>query len=183
MKWIILAGVFCSWFVMTGAAARAVERDGDLQRLSSCRQISDPDHRLRCFDDASAFLDALGAEKRRDASAAPINAASNPSSRDEDHDRAARFGSDDLARAAEEDEITELRATAVDIREDGRGKLIVELDNGQVWRQLAGDTNSLRIRRDKNGDGRDVIIKKRSLGAYALRMTTAKRSILVRRVR
>lgn len=59
-------------------------------------------------------------------------------------------------------------------------RLEVHLANGQVWRQIKGDTQEIRASLRKN---RTVDIEKSSLGGYRLRLNEMNRIIRVRRVR
>jgi hypothetical protein len=203
---VFLTGLFASY----PSQAQPSATSDELRDVASCRQIPKARDRLRCFDKTTEFLKGVasseaandtidGAESSSLASAVENNApasaeaetiaaAKSPDTPDDYDaengvDPVASFGAEDLLREDEGDRLKELRAVATVIRQDQRGKFIIELDNGQVWRQLPGDTKTLRVRRDREGDGHDVVIRKRSLGAYALRLTTAKRSILVRRVK
>ena len=59
-------------------------------------------------------------------------------------------------------------------------RLEVHLANGQVWRQINGDTQTLRASLKKN---QTVDIEESSLGGYKLRLNEMRRTIRVRRVR
>jgi hypothetical protein len=99
----------------------------------------------------------------------------------EEIDPDASFGAENLVKDERERQ-KELRGVTASITTNKIGKYIIVLDNGQVWRQLQGDSNKLRVRRGAEA-GQGVIIKRRAMGAYALRLANAKTSILVRRVR
>ncbi len=208
MKVLALSAVIVFTGLASGQAALALQpaEDDGLREIASCRQVTKARDRLRCFDRATAFLEpeAVAAStpagednveppsfasvndaepdgaETSSVSAAPAPGQAAPADGDA-IDPVASFGAEDLVPEDREQQLKELRAVATSISTDRRGKFIIELDNGQIWRQLSGDTKTLRVRPDK--DVHEVIIKKRSLGAYALRLTSAKRSILVRRVR
>lgn len=165
----------------TFASALQPPMGEELSQVASCREIPKAKARLKCFDRTTQFLDGpIAPVEEALAGKAQLLTQNAP---DGDQDRIAGFGAEDLVIEDRDGPLKELRAIATSITRDARGKYSVELENGQIWRQLQGDGNTLRVRKDKSGKGHNVIIKKRSLGAYALRMTTAKRSILVRRVR
>lgn len=180
--------------VSLAATAQSPGADG-LRDIASCRQIPKAGDRLRCFDRTTEFLeeasaplaavDAENAGEPEQSTGADIAEASpTAGSYDNDGvDPVAGFGAEDLAPDEDTVQLKELRVVATSISQNARGKYIFELENGQVWRQIQADTNTLRVRRKNAQSGHDVIIRKRALGAYSLRLTTAKRSVLVRRVR
>lgn len=71
--------------------------------------------------------------------------------------------------------IEQVEATVTDVRESAGKKLIVVLDNGQVWRQQ--DNKTLRL---ENGEA--VIVRKASLGSFLLEKESGSRSIRVKLV-
>lgn len=189
---LIAGAVFLLNIGVETSSAQSLSEE-QLRAIASCREIPKSKHRLRCFERttevlqqfapfaaAEAGADAEGSETSSSAVAGVASA--DPYIDDEEFDPAASFGAEDLI-PDEENEIKELRAVAVAVSQNKRGKYIIRLANGQVWRQLQSDTNKIRFRPDKAEGGHDVIIKKRSLGSYSLRTTSAKRSILVRRVK
>ncbi len=184
--------------VAPSLAAGPSDPDG-LRDIASCRGISKSKARLRCFDRATKFLDeapervtqgeqaVAATDTPAVAAVAPVAAlpagAPPPASYDaEEVDPDASFGAENLVKKDGRERKKELRAVTVSITTNKIGKYTVVLDNGQVWRQLQGDSNKLRVRRGAES-GQGVIIKRRAMGAYALRLTNAKTSILVRRVK
>jgi len=180
-------------FVTPSLAAGPSEPDG-LRDIASCRGISKSKARLRCFDRATKFLDeaqgqlAQGeqAATATDAPAAvaalPAGAPPSASYDAEEVDPDASFGAENLVKKDGRERKKELRGVTASITTNKSGKYFIVLENGQVWRQLQGDSNKLRVRRGAES-GQGVIIKRRAMGAYALRLTNAKISILVRRVK
>ena len=59
-------------------------------------------------------------------------------------------------------------------------RLVVELENGQVWRQINGDTQEIRVSLRRN---QTVNISESSLGGYQLRLNEIRRTIRVERIR
>lgn len=166
------------------AQAQIIAEETTLSDIASCRQITKSNDRLRCFDRATKFLDETTmTPHQKTADKTVLESDTANATTDLAIDPVARFGAEDLLREDQGEQLENLRAVATTIRTNKLGKFIIELDNGQIWRQLSGDTKTLRVRRDKDGTGHDVIIKKRSLGAYTLRLTTSKKSILVRRIK
>ena len=62
----------------------------------------------------------------------------------------------------------------------GYRKLQVRLANGQIWRQIRGDVQEIRVNVGRNPT---VDIAESSLGGYRLRLNEIRRTIRVRRVR
>ena len=59
-------------------------------------------------------------------------------------------------------------------------RLEVELENGQVWRQIKGDTQHIRVDLSRN---RTVDIEESSLGGYKLQLNEMRRTVRVERVK
>ena len=181
---VLLTGAFAMAF----DAAAQTAGPAQLSEIASCREIPKAMDRLRCFDRTTEILEpattaiaATAEDGEDDVAAAVISEDDNEG--ENRSDLVAGFGAEDLVVQDADKQLKELRAIATEITKDRRGKFVITLDNGQIWRQLSSDTKTLRVRKNKGGDGHDVILKKRSLGAYTLRLTTAKRSILVRRIK
>ena len=188
----IIAGAASLFVFTTGAALAQSPSDDELRAIASCREIPKSKDRLRCFERTTEILqpyapfaaaDDDADDDGKDKKPRTAVAAATPNYDDDRADPVASFGAEDMVQEDDDKRLKELTAVAVSITQNKQGKYIIALDNGQVWRQLPSDSNKLRVRKDKEGDGHDVIIKKRSLGAYALRLTTAKKSILVRRIK
>jgi hypothetical protein len=58
-------------------------------------------------------------------------------------------------------------------------RLLVTLTNGQVWRQIKGDTQIIRVDLDRN---QTVDIAQSSLGGYKMRLNELRRTIRVERL-
>lgn len=161
--------------VAHGAAAQ-----GLASGVIECREIRDDSDRLACFDAlASGFSadDVMADASLNKAEAAPPQPVLTPEE---------RFGAADLPKTAsekrEEEDIKSLTASVVDIGRNGRGKYVVVLANGQVWRQLSADTTKLRI--PKSGaEGMSAEIKRRMLGAHSLYLNGENRGIRVERIK
>jgi hypothetical protein len=59
-------------------------------------------------------------------------------------------------------------------------RLLVTLENGQVWRQIKGDTQQVRVDLKRN---QTVDIEESSLGGFKLRLNEMRRTIRVERVK
>lgn len=62
----------------------------------------------------------------------------------------------------------------------GYRKLQVRLENGQIWRQIKGDVQDIRVSVGRNPT---VDISESSIGGYKLRLNEIKRTIRVQRIR
>jgi hypothetical protein len=180
-------------FAAPSMAAGPSEPNG-WRDIASCREISKSKARLRCFDRATRFLDetleraaqatqteSQGGKDTTSVAALPVGVNPTASYDAEEVDPDASFGAENLVKK-DRNRKKQLRAIATSITTSKSGKYIIVLENGQVWRQISGDTNKLRVRRGAES-GQEVVIKKRSLGAHALLLSNSKLSILVRRVK
>lgn len=149
--------------------------------LVECRGISDNSDRLECFDQLANALDAENLpvsafmEGGEDLPVEPVLTAEE------------RFGSEDLPQTVERkrkerEKLKSLTAAVVDIGRNGRGKYVVILDNGQVWRQLNADTNRLRVPK-AGAEGMSAEVKRKKLGGHSLYLNGDNRSIRVERIK
>ena len=93
------------------------------------------------------------------------------------------FGSN-AAIAVKEDgppEITEISATVIEYAKNAHGKSLFILDNGQVWKQIDGDSSEL-FRRSSDPDMK-ITIEKAIMGSFSLRVEGRTGIIKVRRVK
>ncbi len=88
-----------------------------------------------------------------------------------------------MARQTSEDEDDDdkdaITVAIADFAKTNTGRLVIVLQNGQVWRQVEGDTQDLNLSR---GRKLTAEVWNSSLGGYKLRITEAKRTIRVRRL-
>jgi hypothetical protein len=136
--------------------------------LITCRQIEDIALRVSCYDD---FVDARF----------PME--SNESVKTESGtipDAQSLFGTNDAEakRLVETslaiEQIDNIVATVTDVQESSTRKVVITLENGQVWRQLDNHRLSLKA-------GQSVIIRKASLGSFMLEKESGSRAIRVKR--
>lgn len=85
-------------------------------------------------------------------------------------------------RRGADEPATRVAATAVNFRFIGYERLLVELDNGQVWRQIDGDRVSVE-RALRNVESFDVEMWATKLGGYRMRILPLNRTIRVERLR
>lgn len=143
----------------------------------ACLDIADDAERLACLDRAAKELKETRILRGADA-------------RSEELERApvveteAQFGTDGMERTIEERQSGKLRqieAKVAEARIYQRKKVILTLDNGQIWRQLQSDSTSIPFSR--KGHVYSVRIKRGPLGNYMLFVDNLKRGIRVERIK
>ena len=145
------------------------------ESMTECRQIEDIVERVSCYDDIvdSRYpADSRAGVETNKPPASPESAAIP--------DALSLFGTHDseAKRIVENslaiEQISQIEATVVNVRESASMKLTVVLDNGQIWRQL--DNQPMRLK-----SGETVIVRKASLGSFLMEKKSGGRSIRVKR--
>lgn len=166
----------------------AVFADALRDELGVCRDLTDDDARLICYDSAvdrsrqsadSGPRPAPAAPAAPPAPAAPAGAAAASSA-------AANLSQEDLfGKSGDEVERTvqeatgsapldSLSATVTKLQKYSYDKVLITLDNGQVWKQVDGSNVRLRV-------GDTVEIERASLGSFMLKKQGSKRTMRVSR--
>lgn len=184
--------------------ALAGPKEDVLHDFSLCADIGNDASRLACFDSLTQRVKAL---VPRPAVAPAPNVASAPPpapSRKEQesgfgHDMGSQaatmpsqqttpeqFGSDRLPPPPQESanapaELDKITAGVSDVAFTPFGKFIVFLDNGQIWRQLEGDSGHAHFR--KNPKSNKVTISRGLLGSYNLTVNDSNALFKVTRVK
>lgn len=156
-------------------------RAQSLDEILECRSIAADLERLRCFDDTSEPAEgaqSANAEADGDSRSLAKVASSDPQSPEYS------FGAEDLPQIRKESGkgLNTLRAKLVGLGFTQSGRYMITLDNGQVWRQITGDTDRLYLPNASDG-GIPIIIKRGLLGSHMLRPISSKRSIRVERIK
>ncbi len=203
MKSIGFVALF-AFFAVT--AAKTDPRDDALSAMLRCSGIADRAQRLACYDSASAR--APGALNMP--SAAPVMASAVPppappvvprrkrSSSFMDklfgggpkrapQTTVAQFGSESIANggghaypiAMDGDRIDQISARVVSYQFN-EGYLIVNLDNGQVWRQTPDGNPIGRLSRPALAYS--AVISRGSAGSYGMKLSDVARIVPVRRI-
>ena len=179
-----------SFAILAMTLPAAASADALRDELRVCRDLPDDDARLICYDaavdrsrqstysrPAPAAEPSPPAAPREPAAAPAATAASGAAAGLSQEDL---FGktSDEVERTVEEAtgdaRIDSLSATVTKLQEYTWDKVLITLDNGQVWKQI--DASSLRLR---VGDA--VEIERASLGSFMLKKKGSKRSMRVSR--
>lgn len=177
-------------FLSSGTATHA---DSLQDELRLCRDLTDDDARLICYDAAMDRneQDAYGrpaSASTKQPGPAPVGAANAAAGAGAAAATGAEvslsqedlFGksSDEVERTVElvtgDQRIDGLSATVTRLQQYGYDKALITLDNGQIWKQVDGSNLRLRV-----GDA--VNIERASLGSFMLRKQGSKRSMRVSR--
>ncbi len=144
--------------------------------LTECRQIDDIEKRVTCYDEVVDSRYRSESREAADAIAPPA-----PAGDREVPDAQSLFGTDDaearqiVETTLEIEQIDRIEAAVSGVRKSAGDKMIVTLDNGQVWRQLDSKTLYLKT-------GEVVIIRKASFGSFLLEKKSGSRSIRMKRI-
>ena len=143
----------CISLVLFAGPAHA-DRAGDaLSEFTRCAGIALSSERLACFDTAAQRL-------------------ANPAT------RAEGFGKPPPPRP---DEVTQIRATVLELAKTARGRAVFILDNGQTWRQIDGDDTD--VREPLPGKTMKVTIAAALLNSYSLTIEGRNGLIKVQRLK
>lgn len=167
---------------LTGAAmaspAGAQDRADPYAR---CAAIDAADDRLACFDETYARSGELRdarerqiAERREEEFGLSVQERGELREQQADGEKAAQ-----VAREAEDEEDEPaLVAQIVEVAQDDAGRTVVQLDNGQVWRQTSGSTLRNRVRQ-----GWTATVTRHWSGAYEMRFDERSGYLRVERIR
>ncbi|MEQ1724915.1 MAG: hypothetical protein ABL882_03195 [Sphingopyxis sp.] len=167
MKYIFLGAAVLS-FIPASAFAQDAEapRAAVLQQLYDCRAITDTAERLACYDARVTALQT--AETARD-----IRVVDREQVREAQRglfgislagiDRIFGGGDGDEDSADDNEVVQQIEATLSAVANNGLGKWVYTLDNGQVWIQTDGTTSGRSPR-----VGQHVVIRRGLLGSFTL---------------
>jgi hypothetical protein len=139
--------------------------------LRACAAIADPGARLSCYDRLAG--------RAVPSSAAPIPQPPLPPP----PTQAADFGADTLPQAQPapiaRSRLESITAVVTDISFDPKGHFTVTLSNGQMWRQIEGDTVNVPLKKDLT---RTATISRAILWSYSIRFNNPRGLFKVVRV-
>ena len=160
--------ISASLLFVLAAATPAMAQDALSSQLTACVQITGVLQRLACYDRVAHSLGPVPVPR-----SAPVQRAAPPPVAYAPPIAAAPpvaappigLGSERLPRTASAAprRAQELTAAITGISFDARGRFTITLDNGQVWRQLEGDTAMLQGARNSTAR-----ISRGALGSYDL---------------
>jgi len=158
-------GLACAaCFLVAGAgepaAAQATSQGALPEAIRQCMTVRNSVERLACYDTAAARL------------AAGVTSQATP---EEMFGIQAQHNRTQPAAAPERAEVTSIEARVARLRETKDGSVLIDLDNGQVWRQEDSATLLLKV-------GDVVTISRGALKSFRL-STPTKRSARVKRIR
>ncbi len=151
------------------AASTSVMADEEfVSSVIECRSVLSVEQRLQCYD--SIVDDRLGSGNTTATSRTAVPAATATAAATVAEES---FGLPPLGK--DDDRLDRIEATIVKLSKTASGKVSVGLDNGQTWRQTT--SSSLRL-----SEGDEVVIRRRTLGAYSMSKPDTSRSMRVKRV-
>jgi hypothetical protein len=175
-RWVIAAA---GAVVLSGTAfASAKAAEQTTEALLACADESDNAQRLRCFDAVVVNLRKASPAPVATAPAASVApsavAAAAPASPAPTAEQ--KFGARGDIKPARHEDLSELNGTVTALGTKPHGELVVTLDNGQVWAEIATGSK-VKL---KTGD--TVKIERGALGSYTL-LAPNGRSSKVTRIR
>jgi hypothetical protein len=171
------------FMVGVGGAAGAAAPETLAADVGNCAVLTDSKIRLACYDGLAAQLKAASAPAAQTGKGDWYNPVSwfgkdaPPSA----GGTAADFGTESIAKPeapVKAAEISRIAATIAKIDYSTIGRFIVTLDNGQVWRQIEGDSTRLR----SSAFGAKITISRGLFGTFNLVIDDSKALYKVMRV-
>jgi hypothetical protein len=136
-----------------------------LAEVAKCADVADSTDRLKCFDRAAALAKSAlapssqpAAEKRSFLDWFGFSKPPSPPKTPEEYGKP--------APAADADGISSISSNVLEYARTSRGLSVFILENGQIWRQLEGDTSV--VRDPPPGQPMRVTIENGFLGSYNL---------------
>lgn len=164
--------------LILASSGTAPAQTGDLRtELMHCLSFSGTVERLSCYDRlargaASGALGAPPASIPSPAPMPPVRAAAPPP--------ASELGREELRGNVPAATPQQLTVEVTNFQKDPAGRFTITLANGQIWRQVAGDTTAAQYRA---GRTHSVTISQGSLGSYDLRFNDRNAVFKVQRLR
>jgi hypothetical protein len=194
-----LGGIVAAALLCLPTAALAGPRDDVLEALGKCAAIAADKDRLACYDALSPRV--------KDALAVPPATLAHEPTKEEQQSwfgfdfgglfnsdgspsqtTPQQFGSEQIAPAPAQpgeppkaEEIESIAAGVTEYSFTPFGKFIVFLDNGQIWRQIEGDTDQAHFHRVAADN--KVTISRGVFGSYNLQLNGGARIYKVNRVK
>jgi hypothetical protein len=183
--WLLSAAILCS------LPAHADPARDALSEVAKCGDIAAATERLACFDAAAtAAKAALAAQPVQEAAGRTDSEKESgvlswfgfSNSEDQPVTKPEEFGKPPVRIAAGPAGITEISADVMEFSKNALGRAIFMLDNGQVWRQIDGDTSEVMY--PKANGVMKVTVREASFGGgYVLVIDGRTRTVKVRRLK
>ena len=179
--------------VAAPAAALAGPQEELIAGMAKCAVVADNAARLACYDALAPQLKAARAAPPETDNRAWYDPGrifgTSPSAQTTPE----QFGAENLAPPAPPpprpgeppppvppQALDSIGAKVKDYAYNPLGRIVVFLENGQVWQQLEGDTDRVHFRK---GEVNTVVISRGMLGSYNLRVNDTGLSVKVRRLK
>lgn len=157
--------------VLIAESAFSAEDNELSNGLSDCLSEVLDDERLACFDQlAKNHLKLSAPQLDKEIALSPVQA------KLKEKQLIADFSKEDLIKTDEEKGLDSITSTITKIKKLLRGRLIIDLENGQQWEQK--DSAQIKL---KEGDL--ILLKKGALGVVYLSNENSYRSIRVKRLK
>jgi hypothetical protein len=170
---------------LAGAASAQSAADEASDAAVACLDIEDAAARLACLEGAARAIKATRVRPETAEETAAANAAKAPVVAAEGATEEELFGAEALDTVKKEKREKAkkfaLNAKVVEFRVNRFGDVTAVLENGQVWRQLEGD--SARLPRPGADKLYTVRIKRGAVGSYVMTVNEMKRAVRVRRIK
>ena len=181
-------------WIATAIVGFPPEATANEELLERCRQTGSDADRIACLEAAVMELGGSTGATPEPPPAAPV-ARPDPAEGHDDMDvappgpdaaGASAIGVEQveagtMTREERKASLAEARGLAVEKFERvGYRQLQIRLANGQIWRQIRGDDQEIRVTVERNPT---VDIVESSLGGFRLRLNEIRRTIRVRRIR
>ena len=162
-----------------------------LSAVAKCADIAAATERLDCYDKAAAM-----AKTAMSAAPAPVQQATAETKREEEGGgilqwfgleskrpitKAEDFGKPPAPVMDGPREVTEISAGVLELAKNAYGRSLFVLDNGQVWKQVDGDT--MDVAEPRSGETLKITIGKALFGSYSLTIEGRTGIVKVRRVK
>jgi len=185
MQYVIFcAALFAAAAAAVPAAAQQHSQNEAADAAISCLDIADDGQRLTCLETATRDLKATRV-RREDAVEPPAAAVSPPAESAADSTEEESFGAENLdsvrREKREDTRRFRLEAKVIEFKLDPYGDFTATLDNGQVWRQLTGNTSKAHF--GNSNRLYTVTIKKGPLKNYRMKINELGRWYRVKRVK
>lgn len=158
--------------VFTSLSAISTPQQSLSDGLTLCLSEEEDVKRLACFD----LLAKINQNKSIDLNPSHENITQLDNNLIKEKQQIDDFSKEDLVKTEEEKGLESITSSILNIKELLRGRLIIDLDNGQQWEQK--DSKKIKL---KVGDG--VILKKGALGVVYLSKESGSRNIRVKRLK